>query len=187
MKSIRVGKKVRQKTVAQLGELRGEKLDRAFALAKRLGGDRDMRGLFDPPIEREVAEVRLNDVRFERVREFGAVWLGSKLWRMAKFDDFFEAHMPEKKEEISWATMAEILTLARLCEPSSELHIAEDWFRKTALGDLLDVKEEKINDDRLYRGLDKILPFKSALEAHLKKRWEGLFGATCDLRLAITA
>jgi len=183
VKSVRVGKKVRQKTVAHLGELRGEKLERAHDLAKRLGGHQEVRGLFDAPIEKEVAEIRLNGVRFERVRKFGAVWLGTKLWRMAKFDEFFEEHLPEGKEDIPWWTLAEILTLARLCEPSSELHIAEDWFRKTALGDLLDVNEEKINDARLYRGLDKVLPLKSALEDHLKKRWEGLFGATFDLLL----
>ena len=183
VKSVRVGRKVRQKTVAHLGELKGEKLEQAYALAKRLGGHQDVRGLFDAPLEKEVAAVRLNGVRFERVRRFGAVWLGTKLWRMAKFDEFFEEHLPEGKEDIPWWTLAEILTLARLCEPSSELHIAEDWFRKTALGDLLGVNEEKINDDRLYRGLDKVLPLKSALEDHLRKRWEGLFGATFDLLL----
>jgi transposase len=183
VKSVRTGKKVRQKTVAHLGELRGEKLEKAQALARRLGGDENRPGLFDPPLEKEGAEVRLNGVRFERVRRFGDVWLGTKLWRMAKFDEFFEAHLSEGKEEIPWGTMAEILTLARLCEPSSELHIAEDWFRKTALSDVLGVDEEKINENRLYRGLDKVLPLKSALEDHLKKRWEGLFGITFDLLL----
>ena len=79
--------------------------------------------------------------------------------------------------------MAELLTIARLCEPSSELHIAEDWLRKTALADILGVAEEKINEDRLYRGLDKLLPLKAALESHLKEKWEGLFGIKYDLLL----
>ena len=183
VKSVRTGKKVRQKTVAHLGELKGEKLEKAQALARRLGGDKNSPGLFDPPLEKEIAEVRLNGVRFERIRRFGDVWLGTKLWQMAKFDEFFDTHLIEGKEEIPWGTMAEILVLARLCEPSSELHIAEDWFRKTALSDLLGVDEEKINENRLYRGLDKVLPLKSALEDHLKKRWESLFGITFDLLL----
>ena len=43
---------------------------------------------------------------------------------------------------VPWATMAAILVLARLAEPSSELHIAEDWYRGTALDDLLGVAPE---------------------------------------------
>jgi hypothetical protein len=41
----------------------------------------------------------------------------------------------------------------RFCEPSSELHIAEDWYRRTALCDLLQLGDEEITKDRLYRGL----------------------------------
>jgi hypothetical protein len=47
--------------------------------------------------------------------------------------------------------------------------------RKTALADILGVDEEKVNENRLYLGLDKVLPLKEALEAHVKKQWEGLF------------
>jgi hypothetical protein len=49
--------------------------------------------------------------------------------------------------------MAAVLVAARFCEPSSELHIAEDWYRRTALCDLLQVGDEQVNKDRLYRGL----------------------------------
>ena len=55
------------------------------------------------------------------------------------------------------------MVIARLCEPASELHIAEDWYRRTALDDLLGVPAERINDDRLYRALDRLLPHKQAL------------------------
>src|SRR6202790_2836367 len=73
--------------------------------------------------------------------------------------------------------------LARLCEPSSELHIAEDWYRRTALADLLGVPEARVNDDRLYRGLDRLLAHKPALEAHLKQRLGELFGLDYELLL----
>jgi transposase len=79
--------------------------------------------------------------------------------------------------------MAAVLVIARLCEPSSELHIAEDWFRRTALGDLLGLPEEKVNDDRLYRALDRLLPHKTALESHLKERLGTLFSLEYDLLL----
>jgi transposase len=73
--------------------------------------------------------------------------------------------------------------LARFCEPSSELHIAEDWFRRTALGDLLGIADDKVNDDRLYRALDRVLPQKILLEFHLKQRLGELFGLEYDLLL----
>ncbi|MBI4248495.1 MAG: IS1634 family transposase [Elusimicrobia bacterium] len=183
VRSVRIGKKVRQEIVAQLGELDAKGRLRASELARRLGGHAERPGLFDPPLEKEVVQVRLNGVKLERVRQFGDVWLGCKLWQMAKLDDFFETYLAPGEENIPWATMAKILTVARLCEPSSELHIAEDWLRKTALADILGVDEEKINEDRLYRGLDKVLPLKSALEAHVKKQWEGLFEIKYDLLL----
>ncbi len=183
VRSVRIGKKVRQKTVAQLGELDEAGRLRAKDLARQLGGHVEEPGLFDPPLEKEVVQVRLNGVKLERVRRFGDVWLGYKLWRMAKLDKFFEENLPRGGEDISWATLAEIMTIARLCEPSSELHISEGWLRKTALADMLCIDEEKINDDRLYRGLDKILPLKKALEGHLKGLWEGLFSIQYDLLL----
>jgi transposase len=183
VRSVRMGRKARQETVAQLGELDEKGRIRAQALARQLGGHQEPPGLFDPPMEKEVAEVRLNGVRMERVRRFGDVWLAQKLWRMAKLDEFFDKAFPVGDEEIAWSVMAELLVIARLCEPSSELHIAEDWLRKTALPELLGVAEDKINDDRLYRALDKILPHKEALEKHLKGMWEGLFHVKYDLLL----
>lgn len=183
VRSVRIGKKVRQETVAYLGKLSTQGKARARALAERLGARQDQPGLFDPPLEKEIAEIKLKEVRLERVRRFGDVWLATKLWRMAKLDQFFEDHLPQGDESIPWRTMAQVLTVARLCEPSSELHIAEDWLRKTTLADILGFPEDKINDDRLYRGLDRILPLKPLLEAHVKKQWEGLFGISYSLLL----
>lgn len=183
VKSVRIGKKVRQETVAELGELSSAGRMKAQALAKRLGAEREPRGLFDAPIAKEVAEIRLNAVTLERVRGFGDVWLGTKLWGMAGLDAFFDEHLPQGKADIPWATMAEVLTIARLCEPSSKLHIAEDWIRKTSLADLLGVMEEKIEEHRLYRGMDKVLPLKEKLEIHLKERWQTMFNVSYDLLL----
>jgi transposase len=183
VRSVRCGRKVRQETVAQLGELTKAGRRRAHTLAQSFGGRQETPGLFDAPLEKEVVEIRLNGVRMERVRRFGDVWVGQKLWRMTKLDEFFEKAIPLGKEDICWGEMAELMTIARLCEPSSDLHVAEDWLRKTALADMLGVAESSINDDRLYRALDALLPTKAALEDHLKSLWTGLFGAGCDLLL----
>jgi transposase len=79
--------------------------------------------------------------------------------------------------------MAAVLVIARLCEPASELHLAEDWYRRTALEDLLGVPPERLNEDRLYRALDRLLPHKAAIEQHLVKRLGELFDLSYDLLL----
>ena len=79
--------------------------------------------------------------------------------------------------------MAAVLVVARLCEPSSELHIAEHWYRHTALEDLLGLPASQVNDDRLYRALDRLLPHKDALEQHLRARLGELFALDYDLLL----
>ena len=183
LKSVRQGSKVRQEVVAYLGSLAASGLARAKDLARRLGMKPDQAELFDPPLAEEVLPIRIKGIALERAREFGNVYLGMKLWQMANFDEFFSAQIPEGQEDIPWATTAMISTIARLCDPSSELHIAEDWIRRTALCDMLLCDEVQINEDRLYRVLDKLLPCKDALQAHLKERWTNLFNATYDLVL----
>lgn len=66
--------------------------------------------------------------------------------------------------------MAAALVVTRRCVPSSELHIAEVWYRRTALRDLLQLNDAQINMDRLYCALDRLLPPKAALEAHPSRR-----------------
>ena len=79
--------------------------------------------------------------------------------------------------------MAALLAINRLCAPGSELAIEQRWYPSTALDDLLGIEEGKINDTRLYRCLDRILPHKTKLERHLKDRYGALFGAEFDVLL----
>ena len=79
--------------------------------------------------------------------------------------------------------MAALLAINRLCAPGSELAIEQRWYPSTALDDLLEIEEGKINDTRLYRCLDRILPHKTKLERHLKERYGALFGAEFDVLL----
>lgn len=184
VQSYRVGSKVRQRTVATLGELDEQGRAKARALADHLDVGRPEPGLFDPPEKRPaVVEVLHREVRLERTRNFGGPWLGHELWRALGLDKLLDRVIPKGKEDVPWALMAEILTVARLCEPSSELHIAESWYRSTAFDDLVGVPARKVNDDRLYRTLDVLLPHKAAIEAHLKERLGELFEIPYDLLL----
>jgi len=187
VRSVRRGNKVRQETVAHLGELDGQGRARARQLALQITGAREQYELFEARTGAGDAvaaiPVRHDQVRLERMRRFGDVWLGWRLWCALELDRFCAEHIAAGRESVSWATMAAILVIARLCEPSSELHIAEDWYRRTALADLLGVAEERVNDDRVYRALDHLLPHKLALEDHLKDRLGALFGLDYELLL----
>ncbi len=184
VRSVRVGRKVVQQTVAHLGELDAQGRARAKALAHAILGTREQSDLFSPPDDGdEGIPVRLHRLRLERGRTFGNVWLGWTLWRALRLDAWLERLMPTGREAVPWATMAAVLVLARLCEPSSELHIAEDWYRRTALEDLLALPAALVNDDRLYRALDRLLPHKTALEQHLVGRLGELFALDYDLLL----
>ena len=183
VRSVRVGSKVVQQTVAQLGELDAAGRAQARALARTITGDREQPDLFTPAEAEPAVPVRLRRIRLERGRTFGDVWLGWTLWRALRLDAVLAHLLPEGREAVPWATMAAVLVLARLCEPSSELHIAEDWYRRTALEDLLALPAARVNDDRLYRALDKLLPHKRALEQHLVARLGALFALDYDLLL----
>lgn len=104
--------------------------------------------------------VKLDRVRLERSRSFGAVWLGWMLWRALKLDALCSELLPRGRESVAWAEAIAILVIGRLCEPSSELHVAEQWYRTTALEDLLGVASERVYDERLYRTLDRLLPHR---------------------------
>jgi transposase len=184
VRSVRRNGKVVQETVAQLGELDAEGRAKAKALARQITGRGDQRELFEPSeVDDAPVAVRLKHLRLERGRAFGDVWLGWTLWRALQLDVVCEQWIESGREAVPWAQMASILVIARLCEPSSELHIAEDWYRRTALEDLLGVPAERVNDDRLYRALDALLPHKQAIEQHLVKRLGELFQLSYDLLL----
>ncbi|MBI3818860.1 MAG: IS1634 family transposase [Planctomycetes bacterium] len=184
VQSVREGGRVRQRVVATLGALDARGRARAKALAAHLTGRRAEASWFEPQDEEaDTARVRIGKVRMERARQFGNVYLGWVLWRSLQLDELLDSIVDGGREEISWSTLAAILVICRLCEPSSEWYLAEQLFRRTALDNLLGVPEEKINENRIYRALDHLLPHKDAIEKHLKNRLGEMFGITYDLLL----
>lgn len=183
VRSVRVGRRVIQQTVAQLGELDEQGRVQARALARSLIGAPEQAALFNDGSPHQTVSVRLKNVRVERARQFGDVYLALALWRGVGLEEFCERALPRGKEQVAWPKIATVLCVARLCEPSSELHIAEDWYRRTALTDLLQLDEEQVNKDRLYRALDELLAHKRALEAHLAKRYGELFAGQNEVLL----
>ena len=139
--------------------------------------------LFVEAGEPEWVEVDLKGVRVERTRRFGGPWLGRTLLRQLELDGFLEENLSRGREQVPWPLMAMVLVLGRLCDPSSELHLAERFYEHSALPDLLGVPSEKVNEDRLYRALDALLPYKAKLEKHLRQKLGELFALDYDLLL----
>src|SRR5579859_2605404 len=183
VRSVRIGRRVIQQTVAHLGELDERGRLEARALARHLIGAPEQAALFDDGSRDVAVPVRLKGVRVERSRQFGDVYLALALWRGTGLAGLCEALLPSGKARDAWEKLAAVRVAARLCEPSSELHIAEDWYRRTALGDLIQLGEEEVNKDRLYRSLDRLLAHKDALEAHLAKRCGELFAVDNEVLL----
>src|SRR6516225_3837538 len=183
VRSVRVGRRVIQQTVAHLGELDDHGRVEARRLARRLIGTPEQAPLFSDGSEHLTVPVRLKGIRVERSRQFGDVYLALALWRGTGLAQLCNERLPAGKERVAWEKIASVLVAARLCEPSSELHIAEDWYRRTALCDLLQLGDAEVNKDRLYRGLDHLLKHKAAIEGHLSRRAGELFAIENEVLL----
>jgi transposase len=181
VESYRTERGPRQREIAYLGEM--DEAGRLGVKRAAQGNRRSREGRLFDEREPEWVEVDTKRVRVERTRAFGGPWLGMELAQQLDLVSFLEDVMPEGREEISWSMMALVLVLCRLSDPSSELHIAEHLYERLALEDLLGIPAEKVNEDRLYRSLDRLLPYKAALEIHLKNRLGTLFDVEYDLLL----
>lgn len=190
VETVRTPDGPRQKTLCYLGELNDSSQARWLKTIEVFNeqGEAQQLKLFPshvepPPDDPQVARVLVNRVRLERTRQFGSCWLGLELWKRLGLDRFFEDTADEHEAGVPWSRVAAVLAINRLCAPGSELAIEQRWYPTTALDDLLGIEEGKINDTRLYRCLDRILPHKTRLEQHLKQRYGELFGAEFDVLL----
>lgn len=172
----------RQHVVAYLGDLE-ESRRLGIACAARGEGSGHQANLLSENVTPDWVEVDTARVTVERVVDFGTYWVGCQLLEKLGLIAFLDTALGTGREEIPWSVVAMVLVVMRLVDPSSELRIAEHLYARSALEDLLGLPAEKVNDDRLYRALDKIHPHKAALETHLKERLGHLFNLEYDLLL----
>jgi transposase len=140
------------------------------------------------PDDREIAandvdalQVKLGEMQLERPRAFGGCWLGCELWRQLGLDKFWQAKLPEGREDVAWEKVLRLLVVNRLLEPGSEFRVHRQWFDQTAMAELLGTDFAVAEKDRLYRCLDRLLEHKPALFQHLRQRWQDLFAPHFDV------
>jgi len=139
--------------------------------------------LFDEDIEPEWAQIDTRNIKVERTRNFGGTWIALHLMGLLGLNRLFWDIFPRTRASVPWQAMAQVLIVCRLCSPSSELQIANCLYERTALEDLFGLPAHEVNDDRLYRSLDKLLGHKETIEVHLKERLGELFDLKYDLLL----
>jgi transposase len=185
VESYRAERGPRQRVVAWLGKLdEAGRLGVQNAATPQPSSSVTQPTLFDDADDQSEprwVEVDSSAVRVENCRQFGGPWLAMELIRRLQLDEFLARVMPLGREKIPWSQSAMILMIGRLLDPSSELHTSEQWYPKTALPELLGVPAHCVDDNRLYRALDELLPHKEALEVHLKNRLGTLFKLEYDL------
>ena len=185
------GGKVAQQHVLYLGELNDNQQrawERSLAVFDEETGQHRQLALFpaDRPVPASATEnvqVRLDELRLENPRQWGACWLADHLWRTLHLDDFFGARLGVSREGTDWEKVLRILVIYRLLAPGSEWRLHRHWFATTALRDLLGVDARAAQDDTLYRCHDYVLPWKEELFGHLRQRWIDLFDAKFDVLL----
>lgn len=189
VETVRTPDGPRQRTLCYLGELNGSAQacwQKTIEVFNEQGESTQLK-LFPAELEMgddaHVARVLVKKVRVERTRRFGDCYLGLELWKRLQLDDFFTRHMDGYDTDVPWSRVAAVLAINRLCEPGSELALERHWYPSTALEDLLHIEKGKINDTRLYRCLDRLLPLKTKIEQHLKDRYGELFQAQFDVLL----
>jgi transposase len=203
VESVLTDKGPRQKVICSLGDLSPGPPEQWLALARKLQdaltGQLALPGIADedPELQRlaqalpgpaappgdaasetptatprpdDRISVHLDRVTCEQPRPAGHIHVGLQFWKRLGLDDILRA--------LGFAPRSVALTCAmalnRLIHPAAE-YAMPDWFRSTAMADLLGVDFARLPDDPLYRHLDRLHPHRAAIESALAQRERSLF------------
>jgi transposase len=128
-------------------------------------------------------QVRLDQFILRHPRQWGACWVGCRMWEQLQLEAFWRERLPDSREGTCWRQVLATLTVYRLVDPGSEWRLHRQWFPNSAMADLLGADFGLAQKDNLYRCLDQILAHRPALFQHLQRRWADLFGAKFEVLL----
>jgi len=117
-------------------------------------------------------------VATERHREAGPVHVGYQFWQRLELDRILR----DCGLSATVLRLACAMVLNRLIAPASE-HAMPAWLRRTALGDLFGTDFDTLEEDPLYKVLDKLYPHRAAIEAALAERERSLFNLDVTIYL----
>jgi len=185
------GGRTAQRTVLYLGEINDQQ-KAAWRKTLDVFDEEEQRytsmSLF--PEDREIpadavdsVQVKLSGLKLRRPRIFGNCWLACELWQQLGLDEFWQQHLPEAREAVSWEKVLRLLVVNRLLDPGSEFRIHRQWYVDSAMDELLETDFAVAEKDRLYRCLDRVLKHKQDLFVWLKQKWADLFQADFEVLL----
>ncbi len=191
VESVRTKRGVHQRQVLYLGEIndaqRAQWCSALDVLDDSKGSTRQM-SLFPedrvpPPEVSNPVRIRLNQMTLHHPRQWGGCWLAMELWKQLKLDWFWRSRLPDSRKGTSWLNVLKTLVSYRLLDPGSEWRLHRDWFRNSAMADLLGEDDSVATKDTLYRCLDKLCEHKTDLFSFLKERWTLMFDTSYDVLL----
>jgi transposase len=185
------GGKVCQRQVLYLGEINDSQKAGWCKAIEVLDGKHDQPtqlALFPddreaPELSCETVQLRLSDLSLHRPRVWGSCWLACNLWDKLHLDKFWAEKLQPSRKGTNWDKVLKTLVAYRLISPGSEWRLHREWFRRSAMADLLEANSSLVQKDKLYRCLDKIVEHKKDFFTYLSGRWQSLFNIKFDVLL----
>lgn len=136
-----------------------------------------------PELTCETVNLRLCDLSLHRPRQWGSCWLACHLWTQLRLDQFWSKKLAPSRKGTRWLSVLKTLVSYRLISPGSEWRLHREWYRGSAMADLLGENDSLVQKDKLYRCLDRIVEHKKDFFTYLKSRWHSLFNIKFDVLL----
>lgn len=196
VENVRTDAGPRQRVVAHLGDLSNFTAADWQTLARRMG-EPEMAAALErrvqqggrggrPPkwtiqdraasaADADVVSIRLSETSWREPVAFGDVYTALVLWKRLGLAELLGERLNDSVAKVSWPMVAALIAVNRLVEPMPEWPMVR-WWQGTALPQLLGIPLGAINDDRLYRCLDLVLPHKQAIEERIAGVGQSLFG-----------
>ncbi len=162
VESYRDGKTVRQRVLKNIGPVRTEE---DIARAKTLLESMKTGGKL----------VTLDEIAFDRVKEFGILHASLKLWERSGLKDAVEGAFQKKRAGFSAFDALFLLVTSRLYNPSSDLE-TYDWIRNKACYPVGNLQLH-----HLYRTLDLLVEKKVELEKSIFEMLKDRAGLKVDI------
>lgn len=191
VESVRTRQGVHQRQVLYLGEINDAQRAQwcsALDVWDESNGSVQQMSLFPsdrtpPPEVTNPVQIRLDEMTLRRPRQWGGCWLALELWNQLGLDTFWQPELGPSRKATDWLHVLKTLVCYRLLDPGSEWRLHRDWFKNSAMRDLLKEDDSVAAKDTLYRCLDKLCEHKPGLFSFLKTQWSLLFNASYEVLL----